>query len=373
MKGVIKHGAAGIAIWLLAPAVVGAASPQIAPRLTGAIIASELDSAQQALAARASGLPSVSLADTSQRLGAMAADLRKSMGGDIDKPIDTIGAGAKASAYRAEAAVKRAQAFLVASKGCLGGDTAAMAQALARTVELEAAGTGSSKLLPIVNGVETLDQRPLFVVRGSSTPLAFALTGENLFDAQCASPVVTATDGQGRPLATQPGVTGVLPNRIELKLPDSSQLQPGDYVLHVLTRRKAFLVGCTAQPETIAVLQLAPPVKMTVSYSVTATCSAGHGGAGQALPAVTGTMPDGAGTGTVAKYIKIDGCSDPLSYAISAKVTFSDGHSGSIGPISQIAAAGISAGLPGGLSLSWDPSVRQLLVRPADNRCKGVY
>ncbi len=372
MKGVIRHGA-GIAIWLLAPALHGATSTQIAPRLTGAIIAGELESAQHALAARAAGLPQSSLADTSQRLGAMAADLRKSMGSEIDKPIDTIGAGAKASAYRAEAAVKRTQAFLDATKGCLDGDKAAMAQALARTVQLEASGAGSSKLLPIVNGVETLDQRPLFVVRGSSKPLAFALTGENLFDAQCDSPVVTATDAQGRALATQPSVTGALPNRIELKLPDSSQLQPGVLVLHVLTKRKAFLVGCTAQPETTAVLQLAPPVKMTVRYSVTATCSAGHGGAGQVLPAVTGTLPDGAGTSTVAKYIKIDGCSNPLSYAISAKVTFSDGHSGSIGPISQIAAAGISAGLPGGLSLSWDPSVRQLLVRPSDNRCKGVY
>jgi hypothetical protein len=54
-------------------------------------------------------------------------------------------------------------------------------------------------------------------------------------------------------------------------------------------------------------------------------------------------------------------------------VTFGDGHSSTVGPISQIASAGITAGLPGGLSLSWDPSVHQLVVRPAASSCKGVY
>lgn len=364
---------ASLALCLLVSGVAGSAVAQIAPRLTGAIIVGELETAQHALAARASGLPHASLADTSQRLGAMAEALRKSMGGDLDKPIDTVGASDRASAYRAEAAVKRTQAYLDATEGCLDGDATAMAKALAKTVELEAAGSGSSRQLPIINGVETLDKRPLFVLRGSNKPLTFALIGENLLDAQCASPVVTATDGQGKRQSVQPSVSGVLPNRIELKLPDSSQLPAGDYVLHVLTKHKAFLVGCTTQPETTAVVQLAPPVKLSVSYSVTATCRAGHGGVGQVMPAVTGSMPDGVGSGTVSQYIKMDSCSDPLSYAISAKVTFSDGHSGSIGPISQIASAGISAGLPGGLSLSWDPSVRQLLVRPSSNRCKGVY
>lgn len=369
----MRRRSTGLAFCLLVSGLAGSAAAQIAPRLTGSIILGELETAQHALAARASMLPHSSLADTGRRLGAMADALRKSMGGDLDKPIDTIGASDRANAYRAEAAVKRTQAYLDATTGCLDGDATVMAKALAKTVELEAIDSGSSRQLPIINGVETLDKRPLFVLRGSSKPLTFALTGENLLDAQCASPVVTATDGQGKPLGVQPSVTGVLANRIELKLPDSSQLPAGDYVLHVLTKHKAFLVGCTSQPETIAVVQLAPPVKLTVSYSVTPTCPASHGGAGQVMPAITGSMPDGVGSGTVSKYIKMDGCSDPLSYAISAKVTFGDGHGGSIGPISQIASAGISAGLPGGLSLSWDPSVRQLLVRPSSNRCKGVY
>jgi hypothetical protein len=88
---------------------------------------------------------------------------------------------------------------------------------------------------------------------------------------------------------------------------------------------------------------------------------------------VTGEMPAGVGTGTVAEYVAVDGCADPLSYAISATVTLGDGHSSTVGPISQIASAGITAGLPGGLSLSWDPSVHQLVVRPAASSCKGVY
>ena len=75
----------------------------------------------------------------------------------------------------------------------------------------------------------------------------------------------------------------------------------------------------------------------------------------------------------MAKYVAVNGCADPLSYAISATVTFGDGHSSTVGPISQIASAGITAGLPGGLSLSWDPSVHQLVVRPAASSCKGVY
>src|SRR6185312_10650576 len=98
----------------------------------------------------------------------------------------------------------------------------------------------------------------------------------------------------------------------------------------------------------------------SVSYALTQTCPAPGGGQGRAMPAVTGSMPEGVGRGTVAKYVTVDGCADPLSYAISATVTFGDGH-------------GSTAGLPGGLSLSWDPSVHQLVVRPAASSCKGVY
>jgi hypothetical protein len=372
---------AGIAFALLAPVPVGLAAaqdvpqnaPQIAPRLTGAIIITQLQTAQHDLASRSANLPPSDLAAISQHLAGMADHLDKSLGSDATKPIDTLGNDAKADAYRAEAAVQRTQAFLEASKSCLGDDTAAMAGALAKTLELEAMASGASKLQPVINGVETLDRRPLFVLHDGGKPVAFALTGENLFDAQCASPVVTATDGQGNPQSVQPLVTGVLPNRIELKLPDGAQLQSGSYVLHVVPKRKAFLVGCTTQPETTAVVQVAPAAKVSVSYSLTQTCPAPGGGQGQAMPPVTGSMPDGAGRGTVATYVKVSGCSDPLSYSISATVKFGDGHAATVGPISQIASAGITAGLPGGLSLSWDPSVHQLVVRPATSSCKGVY
>lgn len=369
----------GIAAAMLALSLAGAAAgqaapqaaPQIAPRLTGELILTHLAAAQHDLAARTADAPNATLADTSQKLAGLAQNLRKSLGKDLAKPIDMLGNDEKAQAYRAEAAVQRTQAFLEASKGCLGADAAAMAEALARTVELEAASSGGSKLPPVINGVETLDRRPLFVLHGDGTAAAFALTGENLFDAQCPSPAVTATDAQGKPQSVQPVVTGVLPDRIELQLPTAS-LPSGSYVLNVVAQRKVFLLGCSAQPATVAVLQVAPAPKVSVSYSLTQTCPAPGGGQGRAMPAITGTMPEPAG-GTVAKYVAVDGCADPLSYAISATVTFGDGRSSTVGPISQIASAGITAGLPGGLSLSWDPLVHQLVVRPAASSCKGVY
>lgn len=375
VTGIGKLGA-GIAVAMLALGLTGPAAgqaaPQIAPRLTGELIIAQLDTAQHDLAARATGSPGSSLAATSQKLADLGRDLRKALGKDLAKPIDTLGNEEKAQAYRAEAAVQRTQAFLEASKGCLGQDVAAMAAALARTVALKAAASGGSKLPPVINGVETLDRRPLFVLHGDGAGAAFALTGENLLDAQCASPVVSATDAQGKPQAVQPVVTGVLPNRIELKLP-AGALPSGSYVLNVVAQRKVFLMGCTAQPPTSAVLEVAPAPKVSVSYALTQTCPAPGGGQGRAMPAVTGSMPEGVGRGTVAKYVTVDGCADPLSYAISATVTFGDGHGSTVGPISQIASAGITAGLPGGLSLSWDPSVHQLVVRPAASSCKGVY
>jgi len=118
-------------------------------------------------------------------------------------------------------------------------------------------------------------------------------------------------------------------------------------------------------------VQVAAPAKVSVSYGLTATCQSGNGE--QVMPPVTGVMPGFAGSSAVSQTVAIAGCASPVSYAITAKVTFGDGHSASIGPISQIASAGITAGLPGGLSLSWDPSVRQLFVRPSANTCKGVY
>ncbi|KAA0070914.1 hypothetical protein [Rhodanobacter sp. T12-5] len=364
----------GIMLWLALPMsaaiLAGPVSAQIAPRLTGAAVIGQLESARHELAARAASAPHSSLAATSERLGKLADALRKSLGNDAEKPIDTLGKDVRGSAYRASAVVQRTRAYLDATSGCLDADVEAMAEALSTTVRLVADEDDSSKMQPVINGVETLDHRPLFVLHGAGKGPAFALVGANLFDAQCESPVVTATDGQGKLQSVQPSVTGVLPNRIELKVPDGAALAPGSYVLHVVAKHKAFLVGCSAQPQTIAAVQVAPPVKVSLSYGVAATCRAG--GADRTLPPVTGTMPDLAG-GIVAQQVAIDGCAEPVSYAITAKVTFGDGHSVSVGPISQVASAGITAGLPTGLSLSWDPSVRQIFVRPSATTCKGAY
>jgi hypothetical protein len=365
----------GVLFLLLMPSAGAPLMAQIAPRLTGSVVIDQLQAAQHELAARAATLPNSSLGATSQRLDNLVAALRATLGSGAAKPIDLIAAEARADAYRAYAVAQRTQAYLEASQGCLQTDANAMADALATTVDLVAGGKGSAKLQPVINAVETLDHRPLFVLRGKGSGTAFALVGTNLFDAQCEDPVVTATDAQGKRQNVQPRVTGVLPNRIELAVADASQLQPGSYVLHVVPKRKAFLTGCSAQPEAVAAVQVAAPVKMSVSYAVGATCRSGDGADAteQVLPAITGTMPDLGGAGTVSQQIALNGCAEPVSYAISAKVNFGDGRSASVGPISQTASAGITAGLPGGLSLSWDPSVHVLYVRPAANSCKGLY
>ncbi|HTM28268.1 MAG TPA: hypothetical protein VL097_02815 [Rhodanobacter sp.] len=358
----------GLAAWALA----GSATAQIAPRLTGAAVVAELEATRHELAARAASLPHSNLDATSQRLADMADALRKSLGNDAGKPIELMDANAKGSAYRAHAAVQRAKAYLDASKGCPDADSAAMAEALASTVAAVAGASGSSRFLPVVNSVETFDQRPLFVLRDSRKDTVFALVGDNLFDAQCEDPVVVATDAAGKRQGLQPTVTGVQPNRIELKLPAGSQLPSGSYVLHVMSKRKAFLVGCAAQPEAVAVIQMAPAARVSVSYALAATCP-GNGAAGKAMPPVTGTMPDLTGAGTSAQRVDAVGCSDPISYTISAKVTSGEGHVATVGPVSQIASAGITTGLPGGLVLSWDPSVHELFMRSAGTSCKGVY
>ncbi|WEN14472.1 hypothetical protein PY254_14720 [Rhodanobacter sp. AS-Z3] len=361
-----------VLLGLLASGSSGLVHGQIAPRLTGAVVMSELDVAQHDLSARAASLPKSSLASTSKQLADMEAALRKTLGKDADQPLDIIDAKPKSSAYRAHAAVQRVQAFLAASKGCFDADTTAMADALAVSVSQIAGVSGAAKLPPVIDGVETADHRPLFVLRNSGQKISFALVGANLFDAQCENPTVTATDAAGKLQALQPTLAGASPNRIELELAAGGQLSPGGYVLHVVPKHKAFLLGCGAQPEAVAVVQVAAPEKLSVSYALTTTCRAGDGSE-QAGPAIAGTMPDFAGANTVSKAVDTGACADPVRYTISAGVTFADGHKASVGPISQIASAGITAGLPGGLTLSWDPSVRQLFVRAGAGSCKGVY
>jgi len=359
---------AGILIGMLASGWIDSVAAQLVLRPTGESIAAELVVEQAKLAEQATRLSAANLTETSQKMGVLAESLRNSLGKDISKPLDLLDTGDKGAAYRALAVVSRSRAYLEASKGCNDADASAMATALATTVDKLSQGGNSSKVQPVLSGVETSDHRPLFVLHGGDKNVAFALTGENLFDAQCENPVVTATDVDGKPLAIQPEMTGVSPARIELKMADSTGLLSGPYVLHVASKRKAFMVGCTAQPETLAALEVAKPVSLEVSYSVSASCN----GQAAAAPA-TGKLPVLHGAGTVSQQVALGSCDNPVSYTISAKGSLGSGQDSAVGPITQIASAGITTGLPGGYTLSWDPSVRQLFLRSSASQCKGIY
>jgi hypothetical protein len=137
---------ASMLFWLLSPSFAGSAAAQIAPRLTGLAVIGQLEAAQHALAGRAAGLSHSTLGATSQCLAGLADALRKKLGSDVDKPIDIIATDARGSAYRAYVVAQRTQAYPDASKGCLDADASAMADALAKTVELLAASGASFKL-----------------------------------------------------------------------------------------------------------------------------------------------------------------------------------------------------------------------------------
>lgn len=361
---------ASLLLGLLAAGLAGPGIAQLAPRLTGTTVLAELDTTGQALATRATALPQANLEPTQARLAAMAQGLRKALGRDVDKPLDIIDAAARSAAYRAHAATERVQAFLDTSQGCPDADVHAMAQALAVTVTQLGSASGSAKVLPVIDAVETLDQRPLFVLRGAGE-MRFALLGTNLLDAQCEDPVITATDEHGKRQPVQPVVTGVSPSRIELKLDGSEQLVPGSYVLHIVAKHKAFMVGCKAAPPAVAALQVAPVARVAVTYTLNTACRTGPDGTRQ-MPPITGSLPDFSGA-MVTTQVDTSACANPVRYTLSATTTSPAGVSSTTGPISQIASAGITVGLAGGLTLSWDPSVRQLLLRAAPHRCKAVY
>lgn len=359
--------------WLLACLLASPAVGQLAPRVTGQAVLDQLASAQHDLAAHAQAGDLPSLAAASQQLARMAIDLHAALGDASAKPVALIDERTRARAWRAQAAAQRTRAYLQASPGCAGTDAAAMAAALSSTVERLATATDSSRdAQPVIDAVETLDHQPLFAMRPSAKPLAFALVGSNLADPQCADPKITATDDQGRPLAVQPVATGVSPARIELELPPSGLLAPGGYVVHVVPSRKAFLVGCTAQPEAIAVVQVARPLRIAVDYTLAARCGTADGVREVSL--ATGTLPDiTAHGGMVQQQVDTTACGDPLSYTVSAGVTRDGGGRSLVGPIEQSANASITAGLPGGLSLNWNPSIHTLFVRSGAPTCKGVH
>ncbi len=373
----VSRGVIGLLCSLFAIGFSGQVQPQIAPRLTGDAVLSRLDSARHELSIRANRLHDPRLDAASQRLAQMADVLRKLLVGQAAKPVDFIDEQARAAVLRADAAVQRTQAYLSVANGCIVDDSKAVAGALAVTIDQLAAGTASAKVQPVVDAVESMDHRPLFAIHSDGKPLVFALVGANLSDSQCADPQITATDDKGALLDVQPVVTGVLPTRIELSLPAGSRPKTGSYVLHVVPKRKIFMRGCTAQPEAVAALQVAPQMRYSVSYVLTAVCR-GEGGKGAAIehdmPLGAGTMPDITAYGTaVSQRIDTSACAEPVSYAISAKTNLGDGVNASVGPIVQAADATITAGLPGGLSLRWNPSVGELVIRSGNNLCKGVY
>lgn len=346
------------------------AAAQMAPRLTGDVVISHLETAQHDLATRANALHDARLTSTGQRLAQMSDALRKALAANSAKPVEIIDEQTRAMALRADAAAQQTQVYLATSNGCIGDDAKAMVEALAVSVDQLAAAANSSKTAqPVISAVETLDHQPLLAIHADNHPLTLALVGTNLSDPQCADPQISVTDAKGAPFDGQPAITGVSPSRIELKWPSGNAFKPGSYVLHVVPKRKAFLVGCAAQPEATAAIQVAQPLKFSVSYVLSAVC-----GAGGNTPLSTGTMPDITTHGaTVSRQVDTSACADPVSYTISAKASLGDGNSASIGPITQSADASITAGLPGGLSLSWDPSIHQLFVRSGANMCKGVH
>jgi hypothetical protein len=366
-------------IALVGCALATPAGAELAPRLTGETVIANLDAAQHALAAKAQASNDAQLAATSDRLARMASDLRATLSGsDAAKPVDIIDERLRARTRQAQAAAQRTRTYLDVAGGCLGDDARALADALAVSVQRLAEAADSSRdAQPVIDAVETLDQQPLFAVHPTDKPVAFALIGTNLSDAQCADPTITATDAKGAPLTVQPVVTGVSPARIELKLPSTRMLDPGSYVLHVVPRRKGFLLGCTVQPEAVAVVQIARPLRLSVDYTLTARCGAdGAAGAGteKTVTLGEGSLPDISAHGsTVSQQIDTSACGDPVSYAVSATVRRGDGSSASVGPIVQSANASITAGLPGGLSLNWNPSIHTMFVRSGANTCKGVH
>jgi hypothetical protein len=374
---VVKRGRAG---WLALGGLLLVASTapihaQMAARLSGQVALDEIKAASAALAAQTKGAADAPMAGVEQQLADMAGTLQ-ALHGDLDKPVETINDAERAGVLRAHAAAARVQAYVAASEGCQGGDAGAMQASLAEGVARLARDTTSAKLVPVVDGVETLAHVPLFVLHQGSGPMVFALTGINLVDTQCANPKVVATDAAGRALSSQPDLTGAAPSRIELRWPQSAALPTGSVVLHVTTQRKAFLVGCTAMPEASAVIQVAPAVRYQVAYALSARCpaSTSKGSSASEVALAHGKMPWLAGYGsTVSQPVDTSACAEPESYSVSAIVEGSDGSHAAAGPFTQSAQASITAGLPGGLTLSWNPSAQTLFARSGLKSCKGAY
>ncbi|UGB39165.1 hypothetical protein [Frateuria soli] len=346
-------------------ALVAPAWAQLPPRLTPGSVAEQLDTARQRLA----GQPAA--ADTAGQLQALAQNLRGELVGQLAQPLSALDDRARGQVLRAHAAAQLAVDFADSAGSCREGEVAAMARALALSVRrIAQAPAGGKPMQATIDRLEGADHQALFALRATAGSIALALVGSELHDAQCPDPQLTATDADGRPLAVQPRITGVFPARIEFEWPATAALAPGSYVLHARPQHKAFLVGCSAQPEATVAVQVMPATKFTVGYALEAVC-------GRTAPRTValgkGMLPplDGYGT-TVAQAIDTSACIEPVAYRISATVAYADGASATAGPFEQSADANATVGLPGGLSLSWDPAVRQLFVRSGMPTCKGM-
>lgn len=342
------------------------AGAQLPPRLTPGSAADQLDAARQRLAGRAD------TAAVAQQLQAMAQDLRATLADRSAQPLTALDDRDRGRVLRAHAAAQLASDFADAAGACRAGESAAMAQALALSVRRLAQAPAEGKpMQATIERLETADHAPLFALRAGAKPVALALVGSELTDPQCPDPQLTATDANGAPLPSQPRITNVLPTRIEFEWPGTAALEPGSYMFHVRPQHKAFLVGCSAQPEAAVAVQMVPAPTFTVDYVLDAVCGRSEP---RDVALGKGTLPplDGYGT-TVAQAIDTSACSDPVAYRISATVGYADGASASAGPFEQSADANATVGLPGGLSLSWDPAVRQLFVRSGAPMCKGVH
>ena len=362
------RSAGALMLGLLLAGAAGRAPAQIAPRLTGEAVIARLDTARQDVVARAGATHDDSLAAVGTSLGQMAEALRKTLGDKASQPADIMDDSRRVAVLRADAAVQRTRGYLEAAPSCPGSDAKAMTEALASAIGQLAKAAGSSKAAPVISSVETIDHRPLFALRSGTAPVALALVGTNLSDPQCADPQISATDEKGKLLDNQPVITGVLPTRIELKLPEGVGGKPGPMLLRVVPKHKAFLMGCSAQPEATTALQIAAPMHVSVSYELVTTCGNGE------RVASPGILPDITAYGaTSSAQVQAAACANPSRYAISAKLTFGDGNSAVAGPVEQTAAADITLGLPAGFTMNWSPSTRTVFVRSAANVCKGVY
>ena len=353
--------------WLALPTI----AQEVAPRLTGTMVLDELGKAQQAVNARAKASGDANVAAIATKLGAMSDALQKSLGGDADEPTATLGAGERDAVVRADAATKRVQAWLDASAiACTKDDLDAMLAAVSSVVDQLAADTSSQKApLPVIDGVETLDKRSLFVLRPGKDAPRFVLAGENLVDAQCANPKVVMLDASGKPAAVQPQLVAAQPTRVEMRWAGADKLAPGSYTVQLTAERKAFLIGCTSQPAALTVLQVAPVQHFTVNYALVATCSGSP--APVSLDSQTVSIT-GRGQ-TVARTIDTSTCANPTTYTLTASAHANNGEATRMGPVTQSPEASITAGVGNGITLSWEPSMRQLFVRSGQQGCKGVY